>query len=110
MRVARSGARARGRRRRELDRHARAHSGSVDRWLAGVAVGAALGVTVLVGIVTEPGGPVGWSQEVALLWLVAAAAGGRALLGLREAPAEGEARRSFVQTIPPSTVLMWWAK
>ncbi len=82
----------------------------MDRWLAGVAVGAALGVTVLVGIVTEPGGPVGWSHEVALLWLVAAAAGGRALLGFRQAPAEeeapteaeapGEARRSFLRTIP----------
>jgi hypothetical protein len=76
----------------------------VDRWLVGVAVGAALGVTVLVGIVTEPGGPVGWSHEVALLWLVAAAAGGRALLGYRGAPAEAaaeaEARRSILHAIP----------
>lgn len=98
MRLARTGSRARGRRKRELDRHAQAHSGKVDRWLAGAAVGVAVSVTVLVGVITEPGGPVGWSHEVALLWLVAAAAGGRALLGSRRAPAE--ARRSFLEAIP----------
>ena len=100
MRLTRAAWRSRERRKGRVHRQAPAHSEKVDRSVVRLAAATALSVTAFVAIVIKPGGPLGWSYQVALLWLLVAAGAGRALLGFRRSAAAVGAQRPLLEAIP----------
>ncbi len=77
----RAGSDTRERRRRELATNAPSTPARADRLLATTAAIVAGAAIACVSFAVRPAGPLGWSYDVLFLWLLLAAAAGRALLG-----------------------------
>ncbi|UCC67476.1 MAG: hypothetical protein JSV79_10140, partial [Armatimonadota bacterium] len=90
------------RRQREPTEKRHTRSQRLDRRAAAVVTAIALAAFTFVSLAVEPVGPIAWSPQLLLLWLIVAIGAGRALLGFQK-PSQEVPHPRF----PLSTLHLW---